>query len=179
MSSEQAKHTNTTKTENKTSDTTPADTTPADTTPADTTIELTNNTDGADIGTELISLVGLEKDEVLSKIKDQLFEEIKEQCIDKPVLIKLITRTMEIVETTSFKGSDQKDLVIDVLVKLLETDGLDCPNKSDLIIFLKDYATNVIDIIVDASRGKFNINKIESLFTRVVKILFACLKKKA
>ena len=125
-----------------------------------------------------ISLIDLEKDELLIKIKHQIIEEIKEQCIDKPLVIKLITITMEIVETTSFKGSDQKELVIDILVKILETDELNCPNRNDLIIFLKEYAGNIIDIIVDASRGKININKVESLFTIIINMLFCCLKKK-
>ena len=137
-----------------------------------------NNNDKAIVDTEIISLIDLEKDELLIKIKHQIIEEIKEQCIDKPLVIKLITKTMEIVETTSFKGSDQKELVIDILVKILETDELNCPNRNDLIIFLKEYAGNIIDIIVDASRGKININKVESLFTIIINILFCCLKKK-
>ena len=129
------------------------------------------------IAPEQISLIDLARDTLLQKIKDQLLQEFKDQTFDKPLLMKLIIRGMEIVETTDFKGSDQKDLVIDILIQLLETDGLNAPHKTELITFLKHDATNVIDVIVDASRGKININKVEPLVTRLVSCLFSCLKK--
>ena len=130
------------------------------------------------IAPEQVALIDLARDTILLEIKDQLLKEFKDQNLDKPLLMKLIIRGMEIVETTDFKGSDQKDLVIDILIKLLETDGLNAPHKNQLVTFLKDDATNVIDVIVDASRGKININKLEPLVTRLVTCLFSCLKKK-
>ncbi len=130
------------------------------------------------IAPEQVALIDLARDTILLEIKDQLLQEFKDQTLDKPLLMKLLIRGMEIVETTDFKGSDQKDLVIDILIKLLETDGLNAPHKNQLVTFLKDDATNVIDVIVDASRGKININKLEPLVTRLVTCLFSCLKKK-
>ena len=116
------------------------------------------------IAPEQVALIDLARDTILLEIKDQLLQEFKDQTLDKPLLMKLLIRGMEIVETTDFKGSDQKDLVIDILIKLLETDGLNAPHKNQLVTFLKDDATNVIDVIVDASRG--------------LTCLFSCLKKK-
>ena len=37
---------------------------------------------------------------------------------------------------------------------------------------------NIIDIIIDASKGKIDINKIETYTTKFVKCIFGCLKKK-
>ena len=130
------------------------------------------------IAPEQISLIDLARDTLLQKIKDQLLQEFKDQTFDKPLLMKLIIRGMEIVETTDFKGSDQKDLVIDILIQLLETDGLNAPHKTELITFLKHDATNIIDIIVDASKGNININKVESFVTRFCTLFFDCFKKK-
>jgi hypothetical protein len=129
------------------------------------------------VAPEQVALIDLARDTILLEIKDQLLQEFKDQTFDKSLLMKLIIRGMEIVETTDFKGSDQKNLVIDILIKLLETDGLDAPHKDELIVFLKDDATNVIDVIVDASRGNININKVEPIVIRLVTCLFSCLKK--
>ena len=89
------------------------------------------------IAPEQFALIDLARDTILLEIKDQLLKEFKDQTLDKPLLMKLIIRGMEIVETTDFKGSDQKDLVIDILIKLLETDGLNAPHKNQLVTFLK------------------------------------------
>ena len=126
------------------------------------------------------------KDQVLEEIKKQfktqLLDEFKDlftaQQVDKPLLIKILIRGMEIIESTSIKGKDQKDLVIDVLIQILETDGVDVSHKDQLIQFLKEDANAFIDVIVDASKGKININKVESVIFVAIKYLFACFKKK-
>ncbi len=122
--------------------------------------------------------IHLERNTPFNKIKDQLLQEFKNQTLDKPLLMKLIIRCMEIVETTDFKGSEQTDLVINILIKILETDGLISPHKEELILFLTKDAGLVISIIVDASKGKININKLKPFMNIIINCLFSCLKKK-
>ena len=121
-------------------------------------------------------------EEIKKQFKIQLLDEFKDlltlKMVDKPLLIKILIRGMEIIESTSIKGKDQKDLVIDVLIQILETDGVDVSHKEQLIQFLKEDANAFIDVIVDASKGKININKVESVITIAIKYLFACFKKK-
>ena len=121
-------------------------------------------------------------EEIKKQFKIQLLDEFKDlltlKMVDKPLLIKILIRGMEIIESTSIKGKDQKDLVIDVLIQILETDGVDVSHKEQLILFLKEDANAFIDVIVDASKGKININKVESVITVAIKYLFACFKKK-
>lgn len=122
--------------------------------------------------------IHLERNAIFNNIKDQLLQEFKNQTLDKPLLMKLLIRCMEIVETTDFKGSDQTDLVINILIQILETDGLISPHKEELILFLTKDARMVISIIVDASKGKININKLRPFIIVVINCLFSCLKKK-
>ena len=78
--------------------------------------------------------------------------------------IHLIIRTvMEVIEATPIKGSKQKSLAIKILRQLCTDDDL----ESTLIILLNSEAIgNLIDLIVDASKGKTNINKIVETSTR-------------
>ena len=75
--------------------------------------------------------------------------------------IHLIIRTvMEVVEGTSVKGSEQKSLALKILRQLF-IDFTDDDLESTLISLLDSGAIgNLIDLIVDASKGKTNINKI-------------------
>ena len=136
------------------------------------------NTDTQDISI----LLNDSKDKIIEQIKNQLLDEFKdlfqEQSVDKSLLIKILIRGMEIMETTTVKGKEQKDLVIDILIQILETDGLNVAHKDLLIQFLKEDANAFIDVIVDASRGKININKVESIVTKCIQYIFICLKKK-
>lgn len=75
--------------------------------------------------------------------------------------IHLIIRTvMEVVEETPVKGSQQKTLAIKILRQLF-IDFTDDDLESTLIGLLDSGAIgNLIDLIVDASKGKTNINNI-------------------
>ena len=140
----------------------------------------TNDTDAQ--AQDISTLLKETNDKIIGQVKGQLLDEfkdlLKQQSVDKPLLIKILIRGMEIMETTTIKGTEQKDLVIDILIQILETDGLNVSHKDLLIHFLKEDANAFIDVIVDASRGKININKVESLVTKCIQYFFICLRKK-
>ena len=95
--------------------------------------------DAANTDTQDISiLLNDSKDKIIEQIKNQLLDEFKDlfkvqQSVDKSLLIKILIRGMEIMESTTVKGTEQKDLVINILIQILETDGLNVSHK-DLLI---------------------------------------------
>ena len=130
------------------------------------------------ISPEIVTLIDTTREKLIDNVKAQLLEHITEQEVDKPLLFTLLIKAMEIVEISDVKGTQQKDIVIEILLALLESEHVKSQHKQDLILFLKHDATNVIDIIIDASKGKIDINKIETYTTKFVKCIFGCLKKK-
>jgi hypothetical protein len=126
---------------------------------------------------ELVTLLEVSKDTFIEQITLQIIEQIKGQDLDKSRLFSLLVTTMEIVENSTFKGTEQKDIVIQILRAALESDIVKSPHKADLILFLNNDATDIIDIIVSASKGKFDINTIETMTSRFFTCLFRCLKK--
>jgi hypothetical protein len=128
---------------------------------------------------ETITLIDVVKEEASSLIKEKLLSSIpQDSSIDKDLLMSLLIIGMETIESTQVKGSDQKEVVINALINVLKLDSIKVINQEQLISFLENDIAHVIDIIVDASKGKININKVESLTTSLVKCIFSCLKKK-
>ena len=84
---------------------------------------------------------------------------------------------MEIVEKSAFKGSEQKNIVIQIIVSVLESNFVKSTSKNELLLFLHNDANIIIDIIVHASKGNLNLNNIENVNTSIVSCLFGCLKK--
>jgi hypothetical protein len=142
------------------------------------TTDISNN----DIAnTENVSLI--EKNtSVISFIKKTLLEEFNtlwsnsDTPLNKSTLMTILVRAMEIVETTEIKGKEQLEIVLDVLVSIVESDFVVSPHKDTLLTFLKLHASDVISIVVDASKGKININKLENVGIRMFKKIFACLR---
>jgi len=130
------------------------------------------------VSPEIVTLIDTTREKLIDNVKAQLLQHIADQEVDKPLLFALIIKAMEIVERSDVKGTQQKDIVIEILIALLESDHVKSTHKLDLIIFLKQDANNIIDIVVDASKGKIDINKIETYTTKFVKCIFSCLKKK-
>jgi hypothetical protein len=130
------------------------------------------------VSPEIVTLIDTTREKLIDNVKAQLLQHIADQEVDKPLLFTLIIKAMEIVERSDVKGTQQKDIVIEILIALLESDHVKSTHKLDLILFLKQDANNIIDIVVDASKGKIDINKIENYTTKFVKCIFSCLKKK-
>ena len=128
---------------------------------------------------ETITLIDLVKEEASTLIKETLLSSITQySSIDKNLLMSLLVIGMETIESTQVKGSHQKEVVINAFINVLKLDSVEVNNQEQLISFLENDIAYVIDIIVYASKGKININKVESLTTYLVKFISSCLKKK-
>lgn len=129
---------------------------------------------------EATSLLGSTKIGVTVPIKKELLEEFATMWsnsanpLSKSILVKILVRAMEIVEKTDIKGHDQQDVVINILVEILESDLVVSLHKEVMLTFLKEDAGDVISIVVDASKGKININKLEGIVVRLFKKIGGC-----
>lgn len=142
--------------------------------------QTTDISDNVLANSESISLIET-KTSVVDFIKNTLMEEFStlwsnsDSPLNKSTLMTILIRAMEIVETTEVKGKEQQDIVLDVLIRIVESDSVVSPHKEALLTFLKDDASDVISLVVDASKGKININKLENVAIRIVKKIFTCL----
>lgn len=88
----------------------------------------------------------------------------------KPDNIMLyVTYAMELAELTYLKGSEQKQLVIDLIHRLVTNSQLSVDNKMICLDFIESGTlSQTIDIIVDATKGRLDINKPTSIIRRIV-----------
>ena len=86
---------------------------------------------------------------------------------------------MELIEETPIKGVEQKELALKVMRELFK----DLTEGEDEIVLLKllddGSISNIIDLVVDATNGKINVNAaIETSVQCVATCLPYCLKSK-
>ena len=96
----------------------------------------------------------------MNNCKDQLKGLMGELPISSGSLHIIIKHVMELVENTPLKGAEQKIFALDLIRDIFKeaTDG----DEEKALVTLVDNGTigNMMDLIIDASRGKLNINAI-------------------
>tara|TARA_B110001450_G_scaffold73943_2_gene70345 strand:+ start:744 stop:1166 length:423 start_codon:yes stop_codon:yes gene_type:complete len=102
-----------------------------------------------------------------NNIYNSTLETIKEKVslisIRPSTLYLIIKYVMEEVEKTPIKGPEQKEIALK-LIKALIIDLTENEDEKVLLDLLNDGTIgNLIDLIVDVSKGKININKISSV----------------
>ena len=107
-------------------------------------------------------------------IYDTTLEAIKEKVslitIRPSTLYLIIKHVMEEVEKTPVKGPEQKEMALK-LIKALIIDLTENEDEKVLLDLLNDGTiANFMDLIVDVSKGKININKIS-------KVSIGCFKR--
>lgn len=88
----------------------------------------------------------------------------------KPENIMIYVKyAMEIAELTYLKGAEQKQLVIDIIHKIVKDSSLSVEHESICLDFIESGTlSQTIDIIVDATKGRIAVNKPISLIKRLV-----------
>ena len=122
----------------------------------------------------------------IKKIYDTTLETIKEKVsaitIRPSTLHLIIKYVMESIEETPIKGAEQKEMALK-LIRALVVDFTDGEDEKVLVQLLDDGTiSNMIDLIVDATRGKLNINTIATVgsgcFNSCLPYLFSTKKTK-
>lgn len=105
-----------------------------------------------------ISMDKIKEDNLLKYAVDELAKKVSMIDIKTTTLPEIIKEAMQIVEKTTIKGTKQREFVIKVLRKLFES--LIDNEEEKLLLQLIDNGTvsNMIDLIVDATKGKLDIN---------------------
>ncbi len=99
----------------------------------------------------------------------------------KPENIMIYVKyAMEIAELTSLKGAEQKQLVIDLIRKIVKDSSLSVEHESICLDFIESGTlSQTIDIIVDATKGRLGINKPTALIKRVLLCCLPFLNRRA
>jgi len=105
-------------------------------------------------------LKNLLKQKALSLLKEKL----NVDKINESVLVKFTAIVMELVEDTSVKGKDQKQLVIWVVNKIIDESDLTSDERKLYKLIVNSKNTHdTIELIVDASKGKLKLNKVKKV----------------
>ena len=111
-------------------------------------------------------------DIVLGQVKD-LMKQHKVQISTQESIVKVMRMAMECVELIrdeKLKGNDKKAIVLKVLRFLVEESGSSKERKKFLSDIIEGGTLETsIDLIIDASRGNFQLNK------KTKRKLFSCL----
>ena len=105
-----------------------------------------------------ISMDKIKEDNLLKYAVEELAKKVSMIDIKTTTLPEIIKEAMQIVEKTTIKGTKQREFVIKVLRKLFES--LTDNDEEKLLLQLIDNGTvsNMIDLIVDATKGRLDIN---------------------
>lgn len=109
---------------------------------------------------EVVEAVEEKVEELKDDVLDELKEKVKEIGVKKSTLALIIKFTMEAVEDTPKKGSEQKDYAIR-LIRALVVD-LASDDEKDFLLTAIDSGSvgDTIDLIVQATQGEININSV-------------------
>lgn len=113
-----------------------------------------------EVVTETTELLEEKVEDLKDDILDGLKEKVKEIGVKKSTLALIIKFTMEAVEDTPKKGSEQKDYALR-LIRALVVD-LASDDEKDFLLTAIDSGSvgDTIDLIVQATQGELNINSV-------------------
>jgi len=121
--------------------------------------------------------------DIVDALFDQCHQHLKlklgKQEINSATIMTVVKISMEVVEASEAKGKRQKSLVVQLVKQIVK----DAPISDEKEKFLLDLIDNgvlgdTIDLIIDASKGKLDINKVGKCAKTVgVSCFSACFKK--
>ena len=112
----------------------------------------------------------------------EFLKQIKENnlSINPESIMRLLRIAMIIVEQTGQSGSKKKEFVTNLLMEVItNTDSISPEHKREALNMISgNIVSDSIDFLIDASKGKFNINKVEEIAQEVAKSCFTlCLER--
>jgi hypothetical protein len=114
--------------------------------------------------------------------KEEFLKSIKENnlSVSPKTIMRLLRMAMVIVEKTNETGSKKKEFVLNLLTEVVTTNDMLSPeHKQEALHLIKGgVVTDAIDFLIDASKGKFDVNKVEKIAEEVAKSCFTlCFEK--
>jgi hypothetical protein len=109
--------------------------------------------------------------------QEEFLKQIKENnlAVTPETVMRLLRIAMIIVEQTNESGSKKKAFVINLLKEIVmnNKDMLTEHKLEALNLITGNIVSDSIDFLIDASKGKFDINKVEKIAEEVAKSCFA------
>ena len=109
--------------------------------------------------------------------QEEFLKQIKENnlAVTPETVMRLLRIAMIIVEQTNESGSKKKAFVVNLLKEVVMTnkDMLTEHKLEALNLITGNIVSDSIDFLIDASKGKFDINKVEKIAEEVAKSCFA------
>jgi hypothetical protein len=156
-----------------------ANATPVTVTPNDVNVT-SDGRDGRDgqHGKEMVTIIV--KD--FAYCKEEFLRNIKENnvSVSPETIMRLLRMAMVIVEKTNETGSKKKEFVLNLLTEVVMTnDMMILQHKQEALHLIKGgVVSDAIDFLIDATRGKFDVNKVEKIAEEVAKSCFTlCFEK--
>ena len=150
------------------------------------TTTTTTTTDNKDVNIQVEHSHGKEMVTIVVKdfayCKEEFLKSIKENnlSVSPETIMRLLRMAMVIVEKTNETGSNKKEFVVNLLTEVVMTNDLMLPeHKEEALHLIKGgVVTDAIDFLIDATRGKFDVNKVEKIAEQVAKSCFTiCFEK--
>jgi protein involved in ribonucleotide reduction len=144
------------------------------TTTSDTTHIKSEETHGVEMVKAVIKDFAYCREEFLKKIKEN------NVSVSSESTMRLLRIAMVIVEQTTESGSKKKEFVITLLTEVVMSNDVMMPeHKQEALNLIKGgVVSDAIDFLIDATRGKFDVNKVEKIAEEVAKSCFtACLER--
>jgi hypothetical protein len=151
-----------------------------------TSRDTTTTTDNKDVNIQVEHSHGKEMVTIVVKdfayCKEEFLKSIKENnlSVSPETIMRLLRMAMVIVEKTNETGSKKKEFVVNLLTEVVMTNDLMLPeHKEEALHLIKGgVVTDAIDFLIDATRGKFDVNKVEKIAEQVAKSCFTiCFEK--
>ena len=136
--------------------------------PSHTTLA-SNNTTSVEMVTVVIKDLKYCHEEFLKQVKEN------NVSISPETIMRLLRIAMVIVEETKEPGNKKKEFVVSLLKEVVMTNKtmLTEHKLEALNLITGNIVSDSIDFIIDASRGKLNINKVEKIAEEVAKTCFS------
>jgi hypothetical protein len=128
--------------------------------------------------TEMVTIIV--KD--FSYCQEEFLKQIKENdvSITPESIMRLLRIAMLIVEQTNQTGNKKKEFVVNLLKEVVtNTDSISPEHRTEALKMISgNIISDSIDFLIDASKGKFDINKVEQIAEEVAKSCFTmCMER--
>lgn len=109
---------------------------------------------------------------ILSELKNKL-DDTSLEPFNLHIILKYV---MESVENTPLKGVEQKEFAISLITELVNTRSDNDDKKIAMLTLLDDGTIgNMIDLVVDATKGKLDVNKLKTFGFKCFTVCFPLL----
>lgn len=109
--------------------------------------------------------------------QEEFLKQVKENnlSVSAESIMRLLRIAMIIVEQTKESGSNKKEFVIKLLKDIVMNNAsMLTEHKLEVLNLINgNIVSDSIDFIIDASRGKFDVNKVEKVVEEIAKTCFA------